>query len=274
MARHARSRHRRPAPATTASLAACAAVLLAGAVGAAAPAAGADPVDDILTATGAPGPHRVAGTYFTSPGIPGAADAARPGVLIGPSTPLLVGDALCTTTVAGYDAGGSPVAVTAGHCGAPGSPVTSGDDPEQTPVGTVVRTGSQDNGVILLNDNAVVTRSYNDVTVDDLGGPAPAPLQEVCKTGISTGRSCGPVLGQAGTEIAAQICAGHGDSGAPVSVGGRLVGVVSGGLAALPPCIHPLQGPVHSPALIPTWDAVAAEMDAAGGVGAGFRLPA
>jgi hypothetical protein len=152
--------------------------------------------------------------------------------------------------------------------------VTSGDDPEQTPVGTVVRTGAQDNGVILLNDNAVVTRSYNDVTVDDLGGPAPAPLQEVCKTGIATGRSCGPVLGQAGTEIAAQICAGHGDSGAPVSVGGRLVGVISGGLAALPPCVHPLQGPVHSPTLIPTWDAVAAEMDAAGGVGAGFRLPA
>jgi hypothetical protein len=268
MARH---RHRRSTPAAAGALGAAA--LLAGALGLSSPTAGADPVDDILTATGQPGPHRVQGAYFTSPGVPAAADAARPGVLVGPSTPLLVGDALCTATVAGYDAEGNAVAVTAGHCGAPGATVASGDDPSRTPVGTVVRTGVQDNGVILLNGNAVVSRNYNNVTVDQLGGPSPAPLEQVCKTGIATGRSCGPVLGQVGTEIAAQICAGHGDSGAPVSVGGRLVGILSGGLAALPPCSHPLQGAAHSPALIPTWEAVAADLDAAGGVGAGFRLP-
>lgn len=44
-----------------------------------------------------------------------AAEAARPDVLVGPSTPLLVGDALCTAAVAGYDSHGNAVAVTAGR---------------------------------------------------------------------------------------------------------------------------------------------------------------
>ncbi len=229
-------------------------------------------VDTVLNTTGEPGPHRIEGHYFTSPGVPAAAEEARPEVLVGPSTPLIVGPSVCTTAVAGYDAAGNAVAVTAGHCGSPGDEVSSADDPEGTVIGTFERAGAVDNGIILLNENAQVTNSYNGVSINQLGGAAPADFGEVCKTGITTGTSCGPVFATSGAQFATHVCASHGDSGAPVYAGGRLVGVLSGGLSALPTCQHPLQGPLHSPALSTSWDSVGAEMDAAGGVGAGFRL--
>ncbi|WP_211213212.1 S1 family peptidase [Corynebacterium terpenotabidum] len=233
----------------------------------------ADPVDAILTLAGEPGPHRVAGTYFTSPGVPAEAEAARPAVLVGPSTPLVIGDSLCTTTVAGYDAAGNAVAVTAGHCGTAGDEVRSGDDPDGTVIGTFDRAGTRDNGIILLNDSAQVTDRYNNAVITSLDSSYGADTAQVCKTGIATGTSCGPVTVRLGEDFAAQICASHGDSGAPVYAGERLIGILSGGLASLPACITPLQGPVHSPVFISTWSSVTAEMDAAGGVGAGFRLP-
>ncbi|WP_420099637.1 S1 family peptidase [Corynebacterium sp.] len=250
------------------------ATALAGA--AVAPAAQALPtvdrvVDDVLTATGEPGPHRLEGQYFTSPGVPAAAVDARPSILVGPSTPLIVGPSVCTTTAAGYDGAGNAVAVTAGHCGTAGDEVRSADDPEGAVIGTFQRNGAVDNGVILLNDRAQVTSSYNTV-LGSAGGPLPAAGAQVCKTGIATGTSCGPALATSGSGFGVHLCASHGDSGAPVYAGGRLVGLLSGGFAGLPSCRTPLQGPVHSPVLAVTWDAVAAEMNAAGGVGAGFRL--
>lgn len=232
------------------------------------PAGSDGAVDRVLELTGQPGPHRVTGSWFTSPGVPAAAEAARPAVLVGPSTPLLVGDSLCTAAVAGHDRHGNTVAVTAGHCGRPGTPVVSGDDPSRQVIGTVARVGTQDDGVVLLNDRARVTRSYNAATVRHLGGDA----SQVCKTGITTGTSCGPAV-RFGNDLAVHLCAAHGDSGAPVYADDRLVGVLSGGLTGLPACVTPLQGPVHSPVLVTTWDAVAADLDADGGVGAGFRLP-
>lgn len=244
----------------------------AGGLGNLAPAAGAqtiDPVDAFLTITGQPGPHRVSGAYFTSPGVPPEAIAARPTILVGPSTPLLIGDSLCTTMVAGRDAKGNSVAITAGHCGKAGDKVTSADDPKGTTIGTFVGAGAKDNGVILLNGNTKLSNHYNNATITSLGGSA----TQVCKTGITTGTSCGPTIFQVGDELTAQICAAPGDSGAPVYAGGRLIGLVSGGLSSLPSCITPLQGPLHSPVFISTWDGISADLNAAGGVGAGFRLP-
>ncbi|MDN6619913.1 MAG: S1 family peptidase, partial [Corynebacterium variabile] len=111
------------------------ALLAAGMFGASPATAGAqtiDPVDAFLTVTGEPGPHRVPGAYFTSPGVPDEAESIRPSVLVGPSTPLVVGESLCTAAVAGYDAAGNAVAITAGHCGVAGDEVRSGDDPDGT----------------------------------------------------------------------------------------------------------------------------------------------
>ncbi len=261
--------------ATTVATVAAAATVVAG--GAGAPEAAALPavdrvVDDVLTATGEPGPHRIEGQYFTSPGVPAAAEDARPAVLVGPSTPLIVGGSVCTATAAGHDAAGNTVAVTAGHCGVAGDQVRSADDPEGTVIGTFQRRGSVDNGVILLNGNARVTGAYNAAVLHSAGGPLPGAGSQVCKTGIATGTSCGPLVVTGGSGFAMHVCSSHGDSGAPVYVGGRLIGLLSGGLSGVPSCRTPLQGPLHSPVMAMTWDAVVAEMNAAGGVGAGFRL--
>lgn len=64
-----------------------------------------------------------------------------------------------------------------------------------------------------------MTGSYNDATVRHLGGDA----SQVCKTGITTGTSCGPAV-RLGDDVAMHVCAGHGDSGAPVYADDRLVG--------------------------------------------------
>ncbi|MBB3115713.1 hypothetical protein [Corynebacterium bovis] len=231
-----------------------------------------DAVDRVLTATGAPGPHRVPGHYYTSPGVPREV-AESPTPVVGPSTPLVVGRELCTATVAGFDAAGRRVAVTAGHCGTPGDPVTSADAPERGQVGVVARVGDLDQAVILLDPTVTVTATYGDVTVTGLGGPTPAPMTQVCKTGITTGRTCGPVLEATPDYITAHYCGSEGDSGAPVLDGGRLVGMVNGSSTLLPSCVTPLQGDMHSPTVGATWTAVAEDLDATGGVGAGFRLP-
>src|SRR5699024_737198 len=52
-----------------------------------------------LTATDHPGPHRVPGHYFTSPTAPAEQQRIKPRALLGPSTPIMVGDSICTLSV-------------------------------------------------------------------------------------------------------------------------------------------------------------------------------
>lgn len=229
-------------------------------------------LDQFLTATGQPGPHRVQGHYFTSPVPPKAQNDIRPTALVGPSTPLIVGDSVCTTAVAGYDAQGNKVAITAGHCGAPGTPVRSADAAEAGQIGTFERTGYPDYGVIKLNPNVQLTNSYGAVSINTLGGPIPGSFGTACKTGISTGTTCGPVLGVSGPFILAHICGSFGDSGGPLYAGGRLLGIINGGIGHLPSCTTPLQGPLHAPTAGAAWDVIKADLDSTGGVGAGLRL--
>lgn len=230
-------------------------------------------LDAALTATGQPGPHRVPGHYFTSPTAPAAQQRIQPQALLGPSTPIMVGDSICTLSVTGIDAAGNKVGVTAAHCGVPGSPVRSLDAPEAGVIGKVVKFGNLDYSVIRLRPDVQLTRNYGRVALNRIGGPAPAVPNGACKTGVATGTKCGPVLGHLGQTFVSHICASLGDSGAPVYAGGRLVGILNGGFQPLPSCTTPLQGPLHSPAVSTTWDAIAADMNALGGSGADFRLP-
>src|SRR5699024_8638077 len=97
----------------------------------------------------------------------------------------------------------------------------------------------------------------------------------LCKQGVATGRTCGNVwAADEGVQIS-QLCAMVGDSGAPVLAGDRMVGMVSGGV--LPDqrysCRTPLQGQLFMPTASTNMDTVLADVDARGGVGAGFRLP-
>ena len=226
--------------------------------------------------------HRVPGSQFDAPRIPDESNfaASRGNSLYGPGTPLYVGeDTMCTLAVAGTDSAGRKVGITAGHCGEPGEPVYSADSWQVGPSGTVVETnGYYDYALIELGSNAELTRSYNGVTVDELGGGV-RQGETVCKQGVATGFDCA-VTWVSNPEVQiTQLCAMNGDSGAPVFAGTRLVGFVSGGAIPIPgaqflSCRTPLQGPIHAPTTSIDISAVLADLDARGGVGAGFTLPA
>lgn len=232
------------------------------------------PFDDLLNATGEPGPHRVPGHYFTSPQPLQAQLDIAPTALVGPSTPVIVGESVCTLAVTGVDRDGHKVGITAGHCGKAGDPVTSFDLPSTGQIGTFVRAGEPDYGVIEFNDDVQLTRTYNNVTIDQLGGAQPGPFQQLCKTGVTTGTKCGPFLGVSEPFLISHICGSIGDSGGPLYQDRRLVGIVNGGVGQLPSCHTPLQGPIHAPVAGMSWNAIAAGMDKVGGIGAGFALPA
>lgn len=229
--------------------------------------------DAFLNATGQPGPHRIEGHYFTSPVPPAEQNRIRPQALIGPSTPVFIGQNVCTIAISGIDAQGNKIAITAGHCGNPGDPVLSLDAGEAGKIGTYVRAGYPDYGVIKLRNDVRLSRTYGRVSIAQLGGAIPGTWQPACKTGISTGTSCGPVLAISGPYILAHICGSFGDSGGPLYAGNRLIGIVNGGIANLPSCTTPLQGPFHSPTAGAAWTVIQADLNSQPGPGAGFRLP-
>ena len=72
-----------------------------------------------------------------------------------------------------------------------------------------------------------------------------------CKLGRTTGYSCGVTWGpgeQPGT-IVNQVCGQPGDSGAPVTVNNRLVGMIHGAFSEeLPTCVVKYI-PLHTPAV-------------------------
>lgn len=225
--------------------------------------------------------HRAPGSFYDAPRKPAESEAAKAAgtSLYGPGTPLYVGDQMCTLTAAGYDSAGRKVGLTTGHCGEPGTPVTSADSWEVGPSGTIVeRNDYYDYAVIEFGANAEVTDSYNGVTVGGLGGPTPAAGETVCKNGVATGHTCGNAW-VAGDEVTvAQLCAAPGDSGAPVIRGGQVVGYVRGPAVPLPggfdaSCRTPLQGQLFVPTATFNLDPVLANIDEGGGVGAGMVLP-
>lgn len=228
-------------------------------------------LDSFLEVTGQPGPHRVLGHYFTSPSVPPEQRATPTRAIVGPSTPIRLGNNICTVAVTGTDARGAKIAITAGHCGGIGQDVSSYDAPAAGSIGTISRVVAGDIAVITLHPHVNITRSYNGVTIDQLGGPQPMPWDTLCKTGITTGTSCGPVLTSGHTQIMTHFCGSFGDSGAPIYAGNRLVGVLNGGVAGVPSCRTPIQGPLHAPGIGTPWGTIAAALND-GGAGSGLRL--
>ena len=223
--------------------------------------------------------HRVAGSWFAQPDTPAASMQAESegASLYGPSTPVYVGGRqLCTIAATGYDRDGRKIAITAGHCGNIGDSVSSADSWRVGNSGTVIAHGGDlDYSVIELGSNARVTRSYNGVTVNSVGGETPNSGRRICKSGVATGTTCGNVWSKDHQTNISQVCAMPGDSGAPVMEDDRLVGMVSGG--TVPnydlACRTPWQGDLFMPTVSTNMDAVVYDMDSRGGAGAGFRLP-
>ena len=222
--------------------------------------------------------HRVPGSFFDAPRTPPESDAAlrRGHALYGPSTPIYVGsvpgqEVICTTTVAGYNDRGQKVAITAGHCGEVGDAVRSADAPQLGRTGMITHVNHDlDYAVITLAPNTEVTRSYNGVTANRLGG-APVPAGGVvCKTGVASGTTCGYTINDWGTRNTNHVCAMQGDSGAPLMEGDRVIGMINGGIWGPPfnvSCRTPLQGPVHAPTGSLRMDTALSDMPG------GFRLP-
>lgn len=239
-----------------------------------------DPVSKVLGATPDPVHERVDGVWFSSPTAPAEAEriAADGRALMGPGTPIVVGDgSVCTLTAAGRDAAGRSIGITAGHCGAAGAPVRSMDAAEAGVVGTVDRVDATfDYAVLVLTSRAVVSATYGDTHLAGIG-PLPGPGQMACKQGIATGRTCGPTWIQGAPGSAAsprastQICAAPGDSGAPVFVGDRLVAMVKGADHA-PACTTPLQGPLFAPTVVTSFQAQLDDMNLHDEPGRGFQL--
>ena len=218
-----------------------------------------DPLDQVLAGK-LPGSgavlHRAPGSYFdAAPVPPEAVDAAERGhALMGAGTPIYVGDdSMCTLTAVGTDAQGRKVGLTAGHCGEVGESVYSADALGVGAAGTVVAKDLEyDYAVVELGSNTELTDNYGGVKVNGVGTMNAGLGTQLCKQGVATGYTCGTTwLAQPGFAIT-QVCAGAGDSGAPVLQDGRVVGSVTGGM--LPfyeiSCRTPLQGPLFMPTLV------------------------
>ena len=217
----------------------------------------------------------------TALAVPAAAQAAVP---VSGGTPVLVGGvAGCTLTAAGFDAGGAPVAFTAGHCSDRlDAPVVLRSAPVSGVIGTVAaRNEILDYSVIRLDPAVAVPVRQPGVTGT---GPAPDFGAIVCKDGLTTGHTCGVTWQREGVRFWSQACAGHGDSGGPVTSNGRLVGLLSGGHmppaagavgsvgAALPSCYHPAQSPFFLPVVSYSFEAIVADATARNWPGGGFRM--
>ncbi|MFB7630231.1 trypsin-like peptidase domain-containing protein [Streptomyces sp. NPDC056149] len=196
---------------------------------------------------------------------------------------------VCTLTAVGRDRAGNLVGLTNAHCfidekgnklvGAPvyldASPAGTAAAPapltKSTPdlktgqIGTVTYVSTPNNllntgpkgldyTVIRLDEKRVrPTSTVGGVTITSIGAP-PANGTRMCKEGHRTGLTCGIKLGTHGIWFTHLIWTNGGDSGSPVVNGQTLVGNA--------------WGAQHSSPILSIID----ELNAHGGVGAGFHL--
>jgi streptogrisin C len=132
--------------------------------------------------------------------------------------------------------------VTAGHCGAVGTPTF---DSEQAPQGEVVASvfpGDADMGVVKTNADVTLQPFVDDFDGNALpvNGSTESPVgAAICRSGSTTGTHCGTILAKNQTVnypegtvtglTQTDVCAEGGDSGGPWLSGDQAQGVTSGG---------------------------------------------
>ncbi|QLY34052.1 hypothetical protein H0264_01820 [Nocardia huaxiensis] len=213
----------------------------------------------------------------------GVADAA-PVVTLGGGSGVFVEQlgsneiADCTLTAIGYDRDNRLVALTAGHCGEVGARIAA----EYTRSGGIGVISNKDENmdwaVITLDpDRVLPTRQVAQSVINSVGtGPRVGDI--ACKNGRTTGYTCGLVWETKSTFFRSQVCANYGDSGGPVLVGDRLVGMIVAGqdleLGPVTIDLQPCKGQgdlLHTPEIATNIGSVLASIDRTGGPGAGFR---
>ncbi|SED69623.1 hypothetical protein SAMN04488550_2989 [Gordonia malaquae] len=220
----------------------------------------------------------VAAVAATAALMPAATADAAPRATIGGGSGIIVGgNALCTLTTIGHDRAGRLVGLTAAHCGNLGASIRSERNPGAGVLGTIATKGaSLDVAVIVFNPAR--TRAVRQVGRARITGVGtyPRPYATVCKSGRTTGYTCGPTLSKSRVDTISYVCADHGDSGGPIIVGRRVVGMLNGGVriagAGTPsiPCLTPAV-PIHSPIVATKMTTILAALNRTNFAGSGFR---
>jgi hypothetical protein len=204
---------------------------------------------------------------------PGLAHSQELIPLGGGSGLVVDGGTLCTLTTIGNDNRGNLIGFTSAHCGGPGVRVAAEGFENAGVVGTMVAgNDALDYAVIQFDPGKV--RPVNNVKGFQIDGLGPDPVvgDVACKLGRTTGYSCGVTWGpgdEPGTFIN-QVCGRPGDSGAPVTVNNRLVGMIHGAFSEeLPTCIIKYI-PLHTPAVNMSFNTQLADITAKNRPGTGF----
>jgi hypothetical protein len=186
---------------------------------------------------------------------------------------VIEGETLCTLTAIGNDNQGNLIGFTSAHCGGPGERVAAEGAEAAGVLGTMVAGNeSLDYAVIQFDPRKVLpVNTVKGFEIDGIG-PDPGVGDIACKLGRTTGYSCGVTWGpgeQPGT-IVNQVCGQPGDSGAPVTVDNRLVGMIHGAFSGqLPTCVIKYI-PLHTPAVTMSINAVLGDITAKNRPGSGF----
>ncbi|ORI24934.1 hypothetical protein BJI47_05525 [Rhodococcus sp. 1168] len=204
---------------------------------------------------------------FGTGALVGPSAVAAPGVIVGPGTGYVTTGGLddltaCSFAAVGYDASGTLVGLTAGHCVlSPGLPVTLIGNPGAGPVGTTVSSHwGPDYGVIALDPAKVIpVSSVGGVTVTGIGQAVPG--QPVCKSGVASGVTCGTIREVRGSDLVTDTPTVWADSGSALVSGTTLVGIAS----------HADGVPLLSPTVYASALDSVNMLGARGGTGAGFR---
>jgi len=206
-------------------------------------------------------------------GLPAQIAAADDRVPLGGGAGIVVnGNTLCTLTTIGTDTAGELVGFTSAHCGAPGARVAVEGERGGT-LGTMVAGNDNLDYAVIKFDPARVrpVANYDGFVINGIG-PDPASGQIACKQGRTTGNSCGITWGPGQTPgaIVMQVCGRPGDSGGPVVVDNRLVGMIHGALSDnLPACVVKYI-PLHTPAVVMSFNAILADVTVKHRYGTGF----
>ncbi len=182
-------------------------------------------------------------------------------------------DTNCTLTAIGTDRTGALIGFTSAHCGGPGAKVAAEGATERGVLGTMVAgNDGLDYAVIRFDPTKVQpVANWNGFAINGIG-PDPMFGQVACKLGRTTGYSCGVTWGpgQNPGTIVNQVCGRPGDSGAPVTVDNKLVGMIHGAFTdGLPTCVIKYI-PLHTPAITMSMNAILADLSAKDRPGAGF----
>ncbi|MGH3675815.1 MAG: S1 family peptidase [Mycobacterium sp.] len=201
------------------------------------------------------------------------AHADEPVTLGGGSGLVVNGETLCTLTSIGTDNRGNLIGFTSAHCGGPGAQVAAEGAEASGVLGTMVAgNDALDYAVIQFDPQKVrPVNTINGFRIDGIG-PDPAFGEVACKLGRTTGYSCGVTWGpgeEPGTMVN-QVCGQPGDSGGPVTVNNRLVGMIHGAFAEdLPTCVVKFI-PLHTPAVTMSINAVLGDITSKNRPGSGF----